>query len=1356
MPHETDAQSISHAGFLSSLTAGVFGAVYIRWSPSDKPKPWPGRTFYRDACAHPEPLLSRLMVPKTLNLFRTALTYGYDDTRKTTVRHIPPDAVSAGLVSALGKTPMGELPLLDLSRLAIGKHDEHRSEKVDELVLLLDLALRALVEDRGESDRQTVYHRMEASVFAFRDSLPISTSQDGPSILAGALAEHNDAAARRSGTYQLGEIARELVPGISLDAGKALFEYRNKQFPLLQCLKMSWRESDRPNLMLVGEGGIGKTVSMLAAAKELCGTGVPAVYIPLHSLPFLNSPGNFIRSYIERIALRSSESALAAIGASRPQRTSKRPSLVILLDGWNEISERQVMGNWLTDVIQEEIESHWLSSTNAQIVIAGRARMDSSRRWHHRWSYLKVQRLRKTNIRAFLEGAEVSCPPEDHPIWETLGNPLMLTLYTCSESQKDNCRGNACCRFIVDDRAGTQPAVIWNYLQCQVNKACLISKDGDAALSKIIAIQYAAAYIGWRMVSEGVFRITRGRLATLLAEAGSHFELVWKESPYVERASATCGTIERAWDAVALSDALLDTVKLLIDEAPPNASGQSGDDGAEYRIGFLHQNFRDFYAALFMRSEFTPFGTIRSPEDSAAWVETPQTTEILDMLGILFDDGELDSLWKSTEGVAAKDGSNAMFHVLEVMQRRVALSGLSFENRDLRFVSLQDRGFTGSGAKFNGSVISNRTFLPFGHSEEVSEAVWLPGMDGRDGDCVMTLGKTAILWDVRTGLPRSELAEKRQRYYSAAAPSRDGSIIALAVENCGIDIYDVATRKTTRHNPQNESHLYAIAPLPGTSLIACGGEDACAFLYDTVTGATTPLPIPKDVGIEFGYRNVKQITCSADGKRAAFLYESGGIALWAVNARSLGSPASFVAAYELGSEVNILQMDRDGSRMLAVTSEADLYVSEREDITSWDALNLEIEECDAVGVSLEHGLLAVALDNKLCIRPLRDEGQRKSITMATDLNSVPDMVYTITFSPSGDKVVCVHENNTVTAWDTRPSNSGLDERPLFATENKKAAFGGARSQRNGTFLTSTGLGRLLVWDASDLRCIGDLSLGGTNPDHWDSSSDGSGYYTSKSNLVRVYDASGRLVNSRNLKNRVQDIRLDERNDLAIIVENTPNIICLDAKTLNAVSSIGLENRGEFTIAPLDGKAIVGLDEQCRLTVRRLPGLEPIGAIDVWDAMARSGDEEIRRIGAAGIEGAPYIMSPEFAQLETFEVPGESGSYAALIIAEIAGLDEECFSLTAAIDLSEGVATMAFRDDLGDEITGVAVAPQMDRFFQSSLKGSVDSRRLSTGEYVESAEPIPNIMLVGADFRGAQFNPDTLKNMVRASGAIVGN
>ena len=54
----------------------------------------------------------------------------------------------------------------------------------------------------------------------------------------------------------------------------------------------------------------------------------------------------------------------------------------------------------------------------------------------------------------------------------------------------------------------------------------------------------------------------------------------------------------------------------------------------------------------------------------------------------------------------------------------------------------------------------------------------------------------------------------------------------------------------------------------------------------------------------------------------------------------------------------------------------------------------------------------------------------------------------------------------------------------------------------------------------------------------------------------------------------------------------------------------------------------------------------------------------------------------------------------------------------------------------------------------SLKGCVDTRRLSDGAYIDSVELIPSIPLVDAGFRGAEFATEPLKNAVRASGAIM--
>lgn len=1358
MADDLKAASISHEALLRDLTEGVFDDAYISGDKIEGcEKPWPGHDFYHNRMNKLDPLAGRQLIPKTANLYRAALAQGYSKTAKGETAYLTPSELSKRLIAVLAGLPLGDIPALRLSDLTIGKDDGSRAAKAGELVLLLELALKALDRRSAATPTQLAARHMERAIFSEKEHLRISLDETAEETLCTLFARHNESALRRTGTYQLSEIVRELVPNISAETREALFRYNKEKIPLLQCIERSWEEEDRPNLMLVGEGGIGKTVAMLSASTRLCGSGVPALYVPLHALPFLNAPGRFLRNYVKRSIPGNSQAMLDSLQDGQARTRCGKPSLVLLLDGWNEINERKVHGNWLTEIIREEIESDWLESTNAQVIIAGRARMDPTGTWQHRWSYLKVQRLKEKNIRLFLRSAEVKAPPKDDPIWETLGNPLMLTLYACSAEQETNCKDNRCCKFIADERSSAQSAVIWNYLQCQINKACIISAKRGTAFPKILAINYAAAYIGWSMEEEGLFRITLGQLSKLIDEAGGHFELAWRNSRHIDDIAVACGIVAYGWDAAEIEEALLVSARLLIDESPDESlAPYEARGGARHSIGFLHQKFRDFYSALFMREELAPFGTLETPEESCAWTAKPKPSEILDLLAPLFDKDELGNLWSSTEGVAANDGSSAMFHVLEVLQRsELSLSSLSYSNRDLRFASLQNRGLNASNLRFDGARIGNRTLLPAGHSEDIAGAKWLPDSESLDGDAILTCGKTAIIWNARTGLPSMELVERENLFYSAVEASMDGTFLALAVEDQGFDLYDTIRHTTTRYQPRNSMFVYAISPIPNSHLVACGGEGSKAVLCNTKTGSETWILVPGDMRDRFKYRNVIQFACSADGAKMAILYDSGGMTLWAVNPNSLGACATFLGADDFGEQVNDIQLNKDGSMAMIMTAEADIYISETDDVFDWEMIDFGIEECDAMGMSFEHGLMAIAIDNRLCLYSMQDRQMYKSLTMATDLNSAAESVYMITFSPSGDKLVCVHENNIVTAWDTRPSFSGVEERPLFAVENNKSALSGVRALEDDSLLVSTGLKLFLKWSIDALRCRGCLTVGGINPDHWDVSADGRVYATVVSNLVRTYGSDGSKLASCKLKNRVQDIRILRRFNQIAVLDNGPSIVCLNLDSLSVVASRDFSDQAELKIAPTRDDVIVGLTENCKLLVHGIPSLEIVRIIDIWEAMARSDDDQIRGIGSTGTgqDCHPYISAPEFAQIECFDTSEDADMGTALVVAEVAGTEGQCFTLTVAIDLKTEKATMAYRDDPGDEITGIAVCPRSAMFFQTSLKGSVDARRLSDGEYVESVEPIPGIMLTDADFRNVEFESETLRDMVRASGAI---
>jgi len=86
------------------------------------------------------------------------------------------------------------------------------------------------------------------------------------------------------------------------------------------------------HLMLVGEGGIGKTVSLLSLTGDF-----PAVYIPLHALDCAIER-DYIAHYIEKETLRGSTDLMRKLEtelAAAPWNV--KPNLLLLLDGYNEI-----------------------------------------------------------------------------------------------------------------------------------------------------------------------------------------------------------------------------------------------------------------------------------------------------------------------------------------------------------------------------------------------------------------------------------------------------------------------------------------------------------------------------------------------------------------------------------------------------------------------------------------------------------------------------------------------------------------------------------------------------------------------------------------------------------------------------------------------------------------------------------------------------------------------------------------------------------------------------------------------------------------------------------------------------------
>ncbi|MDU1908621.1 MAG: hypothetical protein E6760_09240, partial [Eggerthella sp.] len=456
---------VCHGKLVRALVAGMLDANYVAssWLEGYEGVPF-GRTCFFNAMNQTiAPLGGRMFCEKLTAFARHVMAHGADFEIVTKKVSCSPQEASAVAIDVIAPfvTPN---KLVGLEALVVKADDDEGliAKKADETAALLNLVLDSLDRDQKSTNMIVAKARMKEKVIEHLSELELCVERIPLSELTQALIESNKSALKSSGTYRLDAMVRGLVPGIIQEEREALFEYEGEASPLTQCVMSAWRDGRRSNLMLVGEGGIGKTVAMQEASLSLCKLGIPAVYIPLHMVPYLNVGRSLVKEYVASSVLKGDQGLFKNLDElTRSKHHDDRPNVVLLLDGWNEINEKKTPCGWLTDVMKEEIETELSSLEGVQVVIAGRAKMDTFGMSRRRWSFFKVLRLERKNVGKYLSDNKVALPPVDDPVWDTLGNPLMLTLYTCSARQGAHCRENTCCSFIRGERSRSQSAIIW-------------------------------------------------------------------------------------------------------------------------------------------------------------------------------------------------------------------------------------------------------------------------------------------------------------------------------------------------------------------------------------------------------------------------------------------------------------------------------------------------------------------------------------------------------------------------------------------------------------------------------------------------------------------------------------------------------------------------------------------------------------------------------------------------------------------------------------------------------------------------------------------------------------------------------
>lgn len=133
--------------------------------------------------------------------------------------------------------------------------------------------------------------------------------------------------------------------------------------PIWEIIRNSWSAPEHRSVVILGDGGIGKTVALFSIADSPDGSiPVPALYIPMYEL--VDNDGRLLEldDYLAKKYRKYSNS----IDTLATGTWNDRPKLLLLLDGFNEISfslRRRAL-----DVINEWHDSH----PGAQVIAVSR------------------------------------------------------------------------------------------------------------------------------------------------------------------------------------------------------------------------------------------------------------------------------------------------------------------------------------------------------------------------------------------------------------------------------------------------------------------------------------------------------------------------------------------------------------------------------------------------------------------------------------------------------------------------------------------------------------------------------------------------------------------------------------------------------------------------------------------------------------------------------------------------------------------------------------------------------------------------------------------------------------------------
>lgn len=615
------------------------------------------------------------------------------------------------------------------------------------------------------------------------------------------------------------------IPPMGTTSGNP--DHGNDNCPVWDIIQNSWSSAEHRSIVITGDGGIGKTVTLLSISREsFKNISVPALYIPMYEL--VDTNGNLLEldNYIgKRYPKYSGE-----IDALATEIWNTQPSLLLLLDGFNEVpfSLRRkalvAVNNWYD------------TRPGVQIIAVSRPldRMDLARELAGGKTIpIKLAPLSENIIRTYLKDAGLTLPPGNSKIWKVLIYPLFLNLFVKTGSLKEYSPAGYPLYVKDANSAGT---LIWNYLQRELLRYSkdVPEKAESWVLRCAVANEFILPYLAYGMVTEQRMVINGKQVIKRINEALTHLD--GKKLP--RHLKSIWQTYEFEHGEVPNKDIFLfkvwtDTVLQDSGILIPHWIQNNDSNPLNRLYVFTHQHFRDCLAALYLVN----IAEISGNEFPSVWKQG-QTHLVMNYIADLIDEETVNRLWENNrlklkyKTLGFKKDHRGTNTLLELQKRiKPSPENLNFSEMDLRnfslahymvagddYLPLFQKCFLLSRTKINRSTIQLE-----GHSDQITCISILP-----DGRIVSgSYDASLIIWDPNSGRCLQKLKGHSQRI-TCLSVLPNGQIISGSLDG-SLRIWDSDSGRCLHKLKGHFYEITCLTVLPNSHFISGSLDGFCVW-----------------------------------------------------------------------------------------------------------------------------------------------------------------------------------------------------------------------------------------------------------------------------------------------------------------------------------------------------------------------------------------------------------------------------------------------------------------------------------------------------------------------------------------------